>query len=141
MRPPAPANTQHRQPQRSRRGGDSSPHIANPDDESRLALDRRRKDLIPDALMLVSDDLGHARVQHQQDHGRGLDRLVEMNTAIVRQNHLLRQPVQRQQRLDSGPDDMYPFQARRALRKRLPGKPGIDDHVVRRHQHLRVGQP
>ena len=117
------------------------PMSPRPNDQHRLAGDARREDRRPPCLLLVAHHFRQPSAQRQQRHGGEFAGLLDVHAAVVGERHLLRQPVERQQRLDAGADDVDPAQLRRRLGQRLLGEGPVGDDVVAGDQAFGGGEP
>ena len=135
------ANAQHAHAELLGRFRRRTAHLAEPHDQHCLAGDARREDLLPFGAMLVGDHFRQPIAERQQRQGGELAGLLGMHAAVVGQRHLFGQPVERQQRLDAGADDMDPAQLRRRVGQLRLRESRIDDEVVAGHQPFRGGEP
>src|SRR5579864_2850782 len=109
--------------------GSAAADASDADDQERLACQRIGEQAIPLMALLAANELRHARIEHEQCHQRRLCGLGNMRAAVREYRNAARDPVERQQVIHAGAEDLQQLEARRVLRQTILGKPIGDDRV------------
>ncbi len=106
-----------------------------PDTEYRdgLPRDESLEMLPPVSSLLLRDERGNASVKHHKGHGDVLPDLGLVDTAVVDEANTFRKPVQWQEVLDPGADDVDPFQVGRHRLEIFARKVPTDEDVSLSH--------